>query len=128
MKSVSKLALALAFLSLPLTSAYAAQDTAKPEKPKKEKKGAKEKPPEAKKLALSKEFQAVYNPVVQAYVKKKDATTGAAAKEAWPKVKAAVMNDDDRYQAALLAQDIAAVLNDKSLRNEAVDQIGRAHV
>jgi hypothetical protein len=121
MKSVSKLALAFAFASLPMTSAFAADDAAKAEKPKKEKKGAKEKAPEAKKLALSKEFQAAYNPVVQAYVKKKDATTAAVAKEAWPKIKAAVMNEDDRYQAALLAQDIAAVLNDKPLRNEAID-------
>jgi hypothetical protein len=123
MKSVSRFALAFAITSLSpmMVSAVSAQDQAKPEKAKKEK-AKKEKPATPLKLTLSKEFQAAYNPVVQAYTKKRDATSAATAKAAFPGIKAAIMNDDDRYQAGQLAQDIANTLNsDKAMRAEAMD-------
>jgi hypothetical protein len=123
MKSVSRFALAFAIASLSpmMVSAVAAQDQAKPAKAKKEK-AKKEKAPEAYKASPSKEFQAVYNPIVQAYVKKKDAASAGTAKAAFPQVKAAIVTDDDRYLAGNLAQDIANVLNgDKAMRSEAME-------
>lgn len=118
MKSVSRFALALAVASMSLTSAAG---WAADEKPKKEK-GKKEKAPEPLKLSLSKEFQAVYNPAVQEYTKKKDDPAAQAAlKAAWPNIKAAIMNDDDRYQAGNLAQVIGVQTKDTPLRVEAVD-------
>jgi tetratricopeptide (TPR) repeat protein len=122
MKSVSQFALAVAMASLSLTASagvWAAEE--KPKKEKKEK-AKKEKAPAPLKLALSKEFTAVYNPVVAVYTKKRDAASAAVAKESWPTIKAAIMNDDDRYQAGNLAQDLARMLNnDSALRLDAID-------
>jgi tetratricopeptide (TPR) repeat protein len=122
MKSVSRFALLVAAASLSIVagSTASAQD-AKAEKPKKEKPAKPEKPAAPLKLSNSKEFQAAYNPVVSAYLKKKDAANAAIAKESWPKIKAAIMNEDDRYSAGGLAQDLAAATNDKALRIEAMD-------
>jgi tetratricopeptide (TPR) repeat protein len=117
MKSVSKLALAITLASLTVVSGAAFAETVKAEKPKK---GKAEKAPPPMKVVNSKEFTAVYNPVVQAYLKSKDAAT---ARNAWPQIKAAIKNEDDRYSAGNLGTEIGNTLKDLPLRTEAADML-----
>jgi tetratricopeptide (TPR) repeat protein len=120
MKSVSRFALALAVSSLSLTASAGAW--AADEKPKKEKgkKGKEEAAPAAPQAALSKEFRAVYEPVVKAYTKDKNAVTAAAS---WETIKAAIKTEDDRYQAGLFGYQIGGEAKNDAMRNEAMDMV-----
>jgi hypothetical protein len=118
MKPVSKFAMAFALAAMAVSTtstAWAAE-----EKPKKEKKGKKEEAPAAFKVNLSKEFKAVYDPVVTAYLKAKDATTAAAS---WEALKAAIKTDDDKYQAGVFGQQIGSEAKNVVVQNEAVDLV-----
>lgn len=137
MKAVSKFAIALALgaLSVNAGTAMAAEESAKKEKPKKEKKAKKGKEADANaplKLALSKEFTAAYQPVINAYVKARgpdpapEATVTAAATAAapsWAALKAAIMNEDDRYQAGVFGFQIGRELKNTAMQVEAVDLV-----
>ena len=103
MKLVSKFAFALSLVAVGAAPAAFAQSD---EKPKKEKKG-KETAPAAPKRNYSKPFVAAYMPVANLLNKTKDA---AAAKAEFPKVVAAIGNDDDLYEAGILAINIGASL------------------
>jgi tetratricopeptide (TPR) repeat protein len=138
MKSVSRFALAIAAAAL--TVGATSTGWAADEKPKKQK-ASKVKPAEPAKLVLSKGFETAYNAVVGPYTK--DAAVSAYGKEAaknpaakpnadviaaantakagWPGIKAAIANEDDRYQAGNFAQSISTVLGDRDLRIEAMD-------
>jgi hypothetical protein len=113
MKFVSKVALALSLTSLAVAPSAYAQD-----KPKKDKKGAAE--ATAPKRNFSKPFIAAYSPVADLINKKKDP---AAAKVEFPKVVAAVQNDDDRYEAGVLAINIGAGLKDMAVQEQGIDLI-----
>jgi tetratricopeptide (TPR) repeat protein len=132
MKRVSKFAMtvAMAALSVTVTSPVWAAD----EKPKKEKKGKAEEAPAALKVNLSKEFKAVYDPVVNVYLKSagktKDAAgvaaTAAAATTAsasWDAMKAAIKSEDDKYQAGVFGQQIGNEAKNEAMRSEAVDLV-----
>lgn len=135
MKRVSKfvMTVALAALSVTLTSPGWAAD----EKPKKEKKGKKEEAPAVVKANLSKEFKAVYDPVVNLYLKNvgpskpgvpKDAASIAAtaaaattASASWGALKAAIRSEDDKYQAGVFGQQIGNEAKNEAMRSEAID-------
>jgi hypothetical protein len=111
MKFVSKFVLALSAAALfALPSAYAAD-----EKPKKEKKG---KEAAAPKKNYSKEFIKEFSLAADVLNKKKDA---AAAKAMFPTVVASVQNDDDRYEAGILAINIGAQLKDLAFQQQGID-------
>jgi hypothetical protein len=116
MKSVSKFALTLSLLALPLTASYAVAE----EKPAKEKKGKdkKEAAPAAPKRNYSKPFIAAYTPVVDLLNKQKNP---AGAKAEFPKVVAAIANDDDRYEAGILAINIGAGVKDLAFQEQGID-------
>jgi hypothetical protein len=114
MKPVSKFALALSLAAMSAAPAAYAQSN---EKPKKEKKG-KESAPAAPKKNFSKPFIAAYMPVADLLNKTKDA---AAAKAEFPKVVAAIGNDDDRYEAGVLAINIGAPLKDLAFQEQGID-------
>lgn len=114
MKLVSKFALALSLVAVGAAPAAFAQSD---EKPKKEKKG-KEAAPAAAKKNYSKPFVAAYMPVADMLNKKKDA---AGAKAEFPKVLAAIGNDDDRYEAGILAINIGAPLKDLAFQEQGID-------
>jgi len=114
MKLVSKFALALSLVAIGTAPAAFAQSD---EKPKKEKKG-KEASPAAAKKNYSKPFVAAYMPVANLLNKTKDAAT---AKAEFPKVVAAIGNDDDRYEAGILAINIGAPLKDLVLQEQGID-------
>jgi len=86
------------------------------EKPKKEKKG--KEAAAAPKKNYSKPFIAAYVPVADLLNKTKDA---AAAKAEFPKVVAAIGNDDDRYEAGILAINIGAGLKDLAFQEQGID-------
>ena len=113
MKLVSKFALALSLVAVTAAPAFAQSD----EKPKKEKKG-KEATPAAPKKNYSKPFVAAYMPVANLLNKTKDA---AAAKVEFPKIIAAIANDDDRYEAGILAINIGVSLKDTALQDQGID-------
>ena len=114
MKLVSKFALALSLVAVSAApSAFAQSD----EKPKKEKKG-KEAAPAAPKRNYSKPFIAAYMPVANMLNKTKDAV---AAKAAFSTVVAAIGNDDDRYEAGILAINIGAPLKDLAFQEQGID-------
>lgn len=118
MKRVSKFAIAVAMAALTVTSvstAYAAD-----EKPKKEKKGKKEEAPAPAKVALSKEFKAVYDPVVAAYLKAKDPVPAGAA---WESIKAAIKSEDDKYQAGVFGLQIGREIKNDKMQLEAVESV-----
>jgi tetratricopeptide (TPR) repeat protein len=114
MKMPSKFALALCLVAVTAAPAAFAQSN---EKPKKEKKG-KEAVPAAPKKNYSKPFIAAYMPVANMLNKTKDA---AAAKAAFPSVVAAIGNDDDRYEAGILAINIGAPLKDLAFQEQGID-------
>jgi tetratricopeptide (TPR) repeat protein len=114
MKLVSKFAFALSLVAVGAAPAAFAQSD---EKPKKEKKG-KETAPAAPKRNYSKPFVAAYMPVANLLNKTKDA---AAAKAEFPKVVAAIGNDDDRYEAGILAINIGASLKDLAFQEQGID-------
>ena len=114
MKLVSKFALALSLVAVSATPAAFAQSD---EKPKKEKKG-KEAAPAAPKRNYSKPFIAAYMPVANMLNKTKDAV---AAKAAFSTVVAAIGNDDDRYEAGILAINIGAPLKDLAFQEQGID-------
>ena len=114
MKLVSKFALALSLVAVGAAPAAFAQSD---EKPKREKKG-KEAAPAAAKKNYSKPFIAAYMPVANLLNKTKDA---AAAKAEFPKVLAAIGNDDDRYEAGILAINIGAPLKDLAFQEQGID-------
>jgi tetratricopeptide (TPR) repeat protein len=111
MKFVSKLTLAISLTSLAMAPSAYAQD-----KPKKEKKAAAE--AAVPKRNFSKPFIAAYSPVADLINKKKDP---AAAKTEFPKVVAAVQNDDDRFEAGVLAINIGAGLKDLAFQEQGID-------
>ncbi len=114
MKFVSKFAVALSLASLSLTAAPAlAQD-----KPKKEKKGKETAAPAAPKRNYSKPFIAAFSPVLDKFNKTKDY---AGAKADYPTVIAAIQNDDDRYEAGILAINIGAQLKDIAFQEQGID-------
>lgn len=113
MKLVSKFALALSLVAVSAASAAFAQSN---EKPKKEKKG--KEVAAAPKKNYSKPFIAAYVPVADLLNKTKDA---AAAKAEFPKVVAAIGNDDDRYEAGILAINIGAGLKDLAFQEQGID-------
>jgi hypothetical protein len=113
MKFVSKFALALSAAALTAVPAAYAAD----EKPKKEKKG-KEAAPAAPKRNYSKEFIKQYTAAADVLNKKKDA---AGAKALFPAVVASVQNDDDRYEAGILAINIGAQLKDLAIQQQGID-------
>jgi hypothetical protein len=86
------------------------------EKPKKDKKG--KEAAAAPKKNYSKPFIAAYVPVADLLNKTKDA---AAAKAEFPKVVAAIGNDDDRYEAGILAINIGAGLKDLAFQEQGID-------
>jgi hypothetical protein len=115
MSFVSKFALTVSLVALPLAATQAfAQD-----KPAKEKKG-KEKEAAAPKRNYSKPFIAAYQPVADMLNKKKDF---AGAKAAFPAVAAAVQTDDDRYEAGILAVNIGVQAKDTALQDQGVDLV-----
>ena len=114
MKLVSKFALALSLVAVSAAPAAFAQSD---EKPKKEKKG-KEAAPAAPKRNYSKPFIAAYMPVANMLNKTKDAV---AAKTAFSTVVAAISNDDDRYEAGILAINIGAPLKDLAFQEQGID-------
>lgn len=112
MKLVSKFAVALSLAALSAApAAYAQSD----DKPKKEKKGKEATGP---KRNYSKPFIAAYGPVADLLNKNKDA---AAAKAEFPKVLAAIGNDDDRYEAGVLAINIGAGVKDIAFQEQGID-------
>jgi tetratricopeptide (TPR) repeat protein len=113
MKLVSKFALALSLVAVSAAPAAFAQSN---EKPKKEKKG--KEAAAALKKNYSKPFIAAYVPVADLLNKTKDAV---AAKTEFPKVVAAIGNDDDRYEAGILAINIGAVLKDLAFQEQGID-------
>jgi hypothetical protein len=113
MKLVSKFALALSLVAVSAAPAAFAQSN---EKPKKEKKG--KEAAAAPKKNYSKPFIAAYVPVADLLNKTKDAL---AAKTEFPKVVAAIGNDDDRYEAGILAINIGAVLKDLAFQEQGID-------
>ena len=113
MKLVSKFALALSLVAVSAAPAAFAQSN---EKPKKEKKG--KEAAAAPKKNYSKPFIAAYVPVADLLNKTKDA---AAAKAEFPKVVAAIGNDDDRYEAGILAVNIGAGLKDLAFQEQGID-------
>jgi len=113
MKLVSKFALALSLVAVSAAPAAFAQSD---EKPKKEKKG--KEAAAAPKKNYSKPFIAAYVPVADLLNKTKDAV---AAKTEFPKVVAAIGNDDDRYEAGILAINIGAVLKDLAFQEQGID-------
>ena len=113
MKLVSKFALALSLVAVSTAPAAFAQSN---EKPKKEKKG--KEAAAAPKKNYSKPFIAAYVPVADLLNKTKDA---AAAKAEFPKVVAAIGNDDDRYEAGILAINIGAGLKDLAFQEQGID-------
>jgi hypothetical protein len=113
MKLVSKFALALSLVAVSAAPAAFAQSN---EKPKKEKKG--KEAAAAPKRNYSKPFIAAYMPVLNLLSKAKDA---AAAKAEFPKVVAAIGNDDDRYEAGILAINIGAPLKDLAFQEQGID-------
>lgn len=115
MKLVSKFALALSLVAVSAAPAAFAQSN---EKPKKEKKGKEAAAPAAAKKNYSKPFIAAYMPVADLLNKTKDA---AAAKVEFPKVLAAIGNDDDRYEAGILAINIGAPLKDLAFQEQGID-------
>lgn len=156
MKPVSKFTLkaagAIALASLSLTAsvgAWAAEDKAKPEKPKKEKKAKKAAAAAPLKLSLSKEFSAVYDPIVKTYSSstkpinpKLDPVKNAAAyKQAkaeydasavvaataaapsWGAIKAAIKNDDDKYQAGIFGSQIGREAKANAISTDAIELI-----
>jgi tetratricopeptide (TPR) repeat protein len=118
MKPVSKFVVAFALSALAVTSTSTAW--AADEKPKKEKKGKKEEAPATLKISLSKEFKAVYDPIVTAYLKAKDATTAATS---WEAMKAAIVNEDDKYQAGVFGTQIGREAKNDAMQREAVDLV-----
>lgn len=113
MKFVSKFALAFSAAALiAVPAAYAAE-----EKPKKEKKG-KQAVVAVPKKNYSKEFIKQYTLAADALNKAKDA---AAAKTLFPAVMASVQNDDDRYEAGVLAINIGAQLKDLAFQQQGID-------
>ena len=114
MKLVSKFVLALSLVAVSAAPAAFAQSD---EKPKKEKKG-KEAAPAAPKRNYSKPFIAAYMPVANMLNKTKDAV---AAKAAFSTVVAAIGNDDDRYEAGILAINIGAPLKDLAFQEQGID-------
>jgi tetratricopeptide (TPR) repeat protein len=114
MKLVSKFVLALSLVAVSAAPAAFAQSD---EKPKKEKKG-KEVAPAAPKRNYSKPFIAAYMPVANMLNKTKDAV---AAKAAFSTVVAAIGNDDDRYEAGILAINIGAPLKDLAFQEQGID-------
>jgi tetratricopeptide (TPR) repeat protein len=113
MKLVSKFALALSLVALSTAPAAFAQSNEKPKKDKKGKEAA-----AAPKKNYSKPFIAAYVPVADLLNKTKDA---AAAKAEFPKVVAAIGNDDDRYEAGILAINIGAGLKDLAFQEQGID-------
>ena len=113
MKLVSKFALALSLVAVSAAPAAFAQSN---EKPKKEKKG--KEAAAAPKKNYSKPFIAAYVPVADLLNKTKDAV---AAKTEFPKVVTAIGNDDDRYEAGILAINIGAVLKDLAFQEQGID-------
>jgi len=116
MKSVSKFALILSLVAVPsMSTSVFAQD-----KPVKEKKGKdkKDAAPAAPKRNYSKPFIAAFSAVVDILNKKKDPE---AAKAEFPKVLAAIANDDDRYEAGVLAINIGAGVKDLALQEQGID-------
>ncbi|MFC4292045.1 hypothetical protein ACFOWX_06410 [Sphingorhabdus arenilitoris] len=105
MKSVSKFALAFMIGTLAITpAAYAKKDKKKDEAAKNASSGPQ----------LSPEFRTAYAPAVNPFVDNKF----EEAKAAWPAAKAAIKNDDDKYQAGIFAVQLAAKTNDAALRQE----------
>lgn len=115
MKLVSKFALAVSLAALSTSTAGYAQSQ---DKPKKERKDAKE--AAAPKRNYSKPFIAAYQPVADLMNKQKDY---AAAKAEFPKVAAAVQNDDDRYEAGVLAVNLGVLAKDTALQDQGVDLV-----
>lgn len=118
MKPVSKFMMTIALAALSATSASPAW--AQDEKPKKEKKGKKEAAPAAFKVNLSKEFKAVYDPIVTAYLKAKDPAPAAAS---WEAMKAAIKSDDDKYQTGVFGAQIGREVKNDAMQREAVDLV-----
>ena len=114
MKFVSKIALALSLAGLSLAPTQAAAQ----DKPKKEKKGKAAAAPAAPKRNYSKPFIAAYSPVVDKLNKAKDP---AGAKADFPTIVAAIGNDDDRYEAGILAINIGAGLKDLAFQEQGID-------
>jgi len=115
MKFVSKFALAFSAAALiAVPAAYAAD-----EKPKKEKKG-KEAAAVVPKKSYSKEFIKQYSLAADALNKAKDV---AAAKALFPAVVASVQNDDDRYEAGVLAINIGAQTKDLAFQQQGIDLV-----
>ena len=118
MKPVSKFLAAVALLAVPMT--VSAPAWAADEKPKKEKKGKKEEAPAALKLTLSKEFRAVYDPVVNTYLKSKDAVAASAS---WEALKAATKTPDEQYQLGIFGAQIGREAKNDSMYSQAVDLV-----
>lgn len=118
MKPVSKFMMTVALAALSATSASPAW--AQDEMPKKEKKGKKEAAPAAFKVNLSKEFKAVYDPIVTAYLKAKDPVPAAAS---WEAMKAAIKSDDDKYQTGVFGAQIGREVKNDAMQREAVDLV-----
>jgi len=114
MKFVSKFAVALSLAGLSLASSQAIAQ----EKPKKEKKGKEAAAPAAPKRNYSKPFIAAFAPVLDKLNKAKDP---AGAKADFPTIVAAIGNDDDRYEAGILAINIGAQLKDLAFQEQGID-------
>ena len=114
MKFVSKFAMALSLAGLSMVSTQAVAQ----EKPKKEKKGKEAAAPAAPKRNYSKPFIAAFTPVLDKLNKAKDP---AGAKADFPTVVAAIGNDDDRYEAGILAINIGAGLKDLVFQEQGID-------
>jgi hypothetical protein len=76
--------------------------------------------PAKQKLKFSKEFLAAYQPAQELFFKKKDIAGSAAA---LPALKAAVMNDDDRYEAGGFVFNVGTQSKDVKLQIEGLDMM-----
>ena len=73
-----------------------------------------------KKLNLSKEFLAAYQPALELFAKKKDIPGSAAL---LPAIKASIMNEDDRYEAGGFVFNVGSQLKDNKLQIEGLDMM-----
>lgn len=115
MNRVSKFMLAVTAATLIFSPAAYAQKEKKDKKSKKE--AAAAAVPAEPQPQLSKEFRAAYQLAVAPFVK----NDFAGASAAWPLARAAIQNDDDKYQAGIFAVQLGGKLNDKELSAEGYD-------
>lgn len=111
MKLISKFVLALSASTLAVASVAISPVALAKKEPKPA-------APVQKKVILSKEFLAVYQPALELFSKKKDIPGSVAL---LPSLKAAVMNEDDRYEAGGFVFNVGSQAKDVKVQIEGLD-------